>query len=125
MWEDSRYFCVVLCKNYWFHVPKNLFFRHRILLAETDAIASRPAIDTRFRVGAISAAKSISIRPRKCSDANNKRFLSRSLPIRYSLRAPLKNEPAPRVRPACRAAKRIACFRSSVMEPPQFRITEA
>jgi hypothetical protein len=50
MWEDSRYFCVVLCKNHWFHVPKNLFFRHRILLAETDAIASRPAIDTRFRV---------------------------------------------------------------------------
>lgn len=50
MWEDSRYFWVVLCKNHWFHVPKNLFFRHRILLAETDAIASLPAIDKPFRV---------------------------------------------------------------------------
>jgi len=50
MWEDSRYFWVVPCKNYWFHMRKNLFFRHRILLAETDAITPRPAIDQRFTV---------------------------------------------------------------------------
>jgi hypothetical protein len=47
MWEDYRYFWVVCCKNHWFHVRKNLFFRHRIPLA--DAFTSRPAIDTRFR----------------------------------------------------------------------------
>ena len=46
----SRYFWVVLCKNHWFHVRKNLFFRHKILLGETDAITPRPAIDQRFKV---------------------------------------------------------------------------
>jgi hypothetical protein len=49
MWEDSRYCWVVHCKNHWFHIRKNLFYRHRIPLAETDAVAPRPAIDTRFR----------------------------------------------------------------------------
>jgi hypothetical protein len=49
MWDDIRYFWVVHCKNHWFHVRKNLFFRHRIPLAETDAFTSRPAIDCRFR----------------------------------------------------------------------------
>ena len=48
MWENSRYFWVVLCKNHWFHIRKNLYFRHRILLAETDAITPRPAIDCCF-----------------------------------------------------------------------------
>jgi hypothetical protein len=49
MWEDSRYFWVVHCKNYWFHMRKNLFFRHRIALGETDAVTPRPAIDSRFK----------------------------------------------------------------------------
>lgn len=49
MWEDCRYFWVVHCKNHWFHVRQNLFIRHRIPLAETDALSSRPAIDQRFR----------------------------------------------------------------------------
>ena len=49
MWEDTRYFWVVHCKNYWFHVRQNLFFKHRIPLAETDALSPRPAIDQRFR----------------------------------------------------------------------------
>jgi len=31
-------------------MPKNLFFRHKILLAETDAITPRPAIHRRFTV---------------------------------------------------------------------------
>jgi hypothetical protein len=30
MWEDANYCWVVLCKNYWFHVRQNFFFRHRI-----------------------------------------------------------------------------------------------
>ena len=50
MWEDSSYFWVVLCKNHWFHARKNLFFRHRIPLAETDAFTSRPPVDRSFRV---------------------------------------------------------------------------
>ena len=50
MWEDSSYFWVVLCRNHWFHARKNLFFRHKILLAETDAFASRPPVDSHFKV---------------------------------------------------------------------------
>jgi hypothetical protein len=50
MWEDSRYFWVVLCKNHWYHVRKNFLFRHRIPLAETDWFASRPPLDGSFRV---------------------------------------------------------------------------
>jgi hypothetical protein len=50
MWEDSRYCWVVLCKNHWFHVRKNILFRYRIVLGETDAVTPRPAIDAHFRV---------------------------------------------------------------------------
>ena len=50
MWEDNSYFWVVLCKNHWFHVRRNIFFRHRIPLAQTDAITPRPPVDGPFRV---------------------------------------------------------------------------
>ncbi len=50
MWENSRYCWVVLCKNHWFHVRRNILFRHRIALGETDAVTPRPAIDAHFRV---------------------------------------------------------------------------
>jgi hypothetical protein len=50
MWEDSSYFWLVLCKNHWFHARKNFFFRHQILLAETDAFASRPPVNRPFKV---------------------------------------------------------------------------
>jgi len=50
MWVDSHYCWVVLCKNHWFDLRQNLFFRHRIPLAETDPVASRPFLDGRFRV---------------------------------------------------------------------------
>jgi hypothetical protein len=63
MWEDSRYFWVVPCKNYWFHMRKNLFFRHRILLAETDAITPRPAIDARFTVRCDQCGKEYLYKP--------------------------------------------------------------
>jgi hypothetical protein len=63
MWEDSRYFWVVPCKNHWFHIRKNLFFRHRILLAETDAITPRPAIDTRFTVRCDQCGKEYLYKP--------------------------------------------------------------
>jgi hypothetical protein len=50
MWVDSHYCCVVLCKNHWFHLRQNLFFRHRIPLSESDPVAPRPSLDGRFRV---------------------------------------------------------------------------
>src|SRR6267143_1332232 len=50
MWVDSHYCWVVLCKNHWYHVPKNLYFRHRIPLAESDPVAPRPSLEGRFRV---------------------------------------------------------------------------
>ena len=50
MWEDSNYCWVVLCKNRWFHMRKNLFFRHRIPLAETDPVAPLPSLPKRFTV---------------------------------------------------------------------------
>ena len=63
MWEDSRYFWVVHCKNHWFHARKNLFFRHRIPLAETDAYTSRPAIDCRFRARCDECGKEYMYKP--------------------------------------------------------------
>ena len=63
MWEDSRYFWAVPCKNHWFHIPKNLFFRHRILLGETDAITPRPAIDQRFRARCDECGKEYLYKP--------------------------------------------------------------
>jgi len=50
MWVDSHYCWVVLRKNHWFHLRQNLFFRHRIPLAETDPVAPRPSLQGRFRV---------------------------------------------------------------------------
>lgn len=50
MWEDSSCCWVVPCKNYFFRVRQNIFYRHRIPLAETDAFAALPLLNGRFRV---------------------------------------------------------------------------
>ena len=50
MWVDSHYCWVVLCKNHWFHLRKNLFYRYRIALAETDPVDPRPVLNGPFRV---------------------------------------------------------------------------
>ena len=63
MWEDSRYFWVVRCKNHWFHLRQNVFFRHRIPLGETDAVMPRPAIDQRFRVRCDDCGKEYLYKP--------------------------------------------------------------
>jgi hypothetical protein len=63
MWEDNRYFWVVPCKNNWFHVRKNLFFRHKILLGETDGVTPRPAIDQHFRVRCDECGKEYIYKP--------------------------------------------------------------
>jgi len=63
MWEDSCYFWVVLCKNHWFHARKNLLFRHKILLAETDAVTSGPPIDYSFKVRCDECGKEYAYKP--------------------------------------------------------------
>jgi len=50
MWEDNSYCWVVLCKNNWFHRRENLFYKHRIPLAETDVYARVPALKSNFTV---------------------------------------------------------------------------
>jgi hypothetical protein len=50
MWEDSGYCWVVLCKNTWFHIRKQLFSSHRIPLGETDAVSPLPALSGPFQV---------------------------------------------------------------------------
>ena len=63
MWENSRYCWVVLCKNHWFHVRRNILFRHRIALGETDAVTPRPAIDAHFRVRCDECGKEYFYKP--------------------------------------------------------------
>jgi len=48
LWVDCSYCWVVVCKNHWFHRKRNPFNVHRIPLAETDAISSRPTIKQHF-----------------------------------------------------------------------------
>jgi hypothetical protein len=50
MWEDANYCWVVLCKNHWFHMRQSFLVRHRIPLAETDAVASLPPLPKYFTV---------------------------------------------------------------------------
>ena len=50
MWEDANYCWVVLCKKHWFHMRQNFFFRHRIPLAETDAVTPLPSLGKRLLV---------------------------------------------------------------------------
>jgi hypothetical protein len=49
-WQDVHYYWVVLCKNYFFHMRQNLFFRHRIPLAATDPFSPVPSLDGPFKV---------------------------------------------------------------------------
>ena len=50
MGATKEYFWVVRCKNDRFHNRENLFFGHRIPLAETDTIAPPPALNERLKV---------------------------------------------------------------------------
>jgi hypothetical protein len=52
MWEDNRYFWVVLCKNRLFHIRKSLSlnYRERIPLGETDAVTPCPVVNCSFNV---------------------------------------------------------------------------
>ncbi len=81
MWEDSRYCWVVHCKNHWYHVRKNLFYRHRIPLAETDAVTPRPPIDCRFRA--------------RCDECGKEYFYKPSEVLRFEQEPPASFLPHP------------------------------
>ena len=63
MWEDSSYYWVVTSKNHIYHSPRNFIYRHKIVLAETDAIASRPPIKAPFRVRCDSCGREYVYKP--------------------------------------------------------------
>jgi len=63
MWEDANYCWVVLCKNHWFHILQNIFFRHRIPLGQTDAVTPLPLSANTSRSGAMRAEKRYTYKP--------------------------------------------------------------
>jgi hypothetical protein len=64
MWEDNRYFWVVLCKNRWFHMRESLSlnYRQRIPLGETDAVTPSPIGNLTFNVRCDKCGKEYSYR---------------------------------------------------------------
>jgi hypothetical protein len=81
MWVDSHYSWVVLCKNHWFHLRQNLFFRHRIPLAETDPVSPRPSLEGRFSV--------------RCDDCRKEYFYKPSEVIKFEQELPDSFTPHP------------------------------
>jgi hypothetical protein len=49
MWEDCSYCWAVTCKNHIYHIPRNFIYKHNILLAEADAVTSRPPCHRTFQ----------------------------------------------------------------------------
>ena len=64
MWEDASYCWIVLCKNRWFHMRQSFFFRHRIPLAETDAVAPLPRLPKHFTVRCDECRKTYAYKPK-------------------------------------------------------------
>ena len=64
MWEDANYCWVVLCKNHWFHMRQNVFFRHRIPLGQTDAVAPLPPLGKHFMVRCDECRKTYIYKPK-------------------------------------------------------------
>ena len=81
MWVDSHYCWVVLCKNHWFHLRQNIFFRHRIPLSETDPVAPRPSLEGRFSV--------------RCDDCRKEYFYKPSEVLKSELELPDSFTPHP------------------------------
>jgi hypothetical protein len=63
MWEDANYCWVVLCKNRWFHMRQNIFFRHRIPLGQTDAVTPLPPLGKHFTVRCDECRKTYTYKP--------------------------------------------------------------
>ena len=88
MWKDANYCWVVLCKNHWFHVRKNLFFRHKIPLAQPMlSLLSLLSVNT-SRSSAMSAERRTGINPRTCGESSSN-FRSDSSPIQSFKKNPL------------------------------------
>jgi hypothetical protein len=81
MWADSHYVWVVLCKNHWFHLRKNLFYRYRIALAETDPVDPRPVLNGPFRV--------------RCDECGKEYFYKPSEVLRFEQELPENFTPHP------------------------------
>lgn len=63
MWEDANYCWAVLCKNHWYHLRQNLFFRHKIRLAVTNAFAPLPHLTVPFKVRCDECGKAYLYKP--------------------------------------------------------------
>ena len=64
MWEDANYCWIVLCRNHWFHMRQSFLVRHRIPLAETDAVALLPGLPKHFRVRCDECSKTYTYEPK-------------------------------------------------------------
>lgn len=62
---DTEYFWVVLCKNHRYHRQQNLFFGHKIPLAETDAFLPPPALDSALKVRCDDCGEEYSYQPKE------------------------------------------------------------
>jgi hypothetical protein len=63
--ENNQYFWVVLCKNHRFHSRQNLFYAHKILLAEADAFVSPPNLNDRLKVQCDDCGQEYSYEPKE------------------------------------------------------------
>lgn len=78
---DTEYFWVVLCKNHRFHKQQNLFFAHKIPLAETNAFLPPPALDSALNVRCDQCGEEYSYQPKEL--------------VRMELEVPLSFTPHP------------------------------
>jgi hypothetical protein len=69
MWEDISYCWVVTCKNHIYHVPLNFIYKHKIPLAEADAVTSRPLSTDLSESDAICVARNTSINHPRYSES--------------------------------------------------------
>src|ERR1700687_2899426 len=81
MWEDDNYCWVVLCKNNWYHLRNNLFFKHKIPLGQTDVYMPLPDLKSSFRV--------------KCDECHKEYLYKPSEVLRYYQGLPMSFTPHP------------------------------
>lgn len=62
---DREYFWVVLCKNHRYHKQQNLFFGHKIPLAETDAFLPPPELNGALTVRCDDCGEEYSYEPKE------------------------------------------------------------
>ncbi len=62
-WEDRDYCWVVLCRHFWIHGRENVFYRHRIVLGETDSVSPPPTLKGRFTVRCDSCGREYRYKP--------------------------------------------------------------